>query len=308
MSNASPRVCAVVLNWNGADEAIQCLEHLAQQTYPHLETIVVDNGSVDDSVTRIRAAFPDVTVLENEVNLGFAGGINIGIRYALAQGFDFVLPLNNDLVLAPDCVEELVASSNLGFSFVTATIYYANDSRRIWSIGGNVHPLTLEKVGDARDEVDEAQLPDVMARDFVPGGATLMACRTLKEIGLFDEGYFLYYEDMDLSLRARRAGFRAAVATSARMWHGIARSSGGSDSPRERYWMARSSVRYFAAHARFWQVPPILFWRLGSAVRTTWRLWREGKREALAAYWRGLGHGLRDLFKTEAEFRRRSSA
>lgn len=295
----SPRVCALVLNWNGADEAIRCLESLCEQTYPDLELLIVDNGSTDDSVSRLSAAFPHVSLLQNAENLGFAGGVNVGLRHAMTRGFDYVLPLNNDLVLAPDCVQELVNVAGGDVAFVTGTIYYSGDSRRIWSIGGHVHPLTLEKTHDVRGDIDRGQLPPVMARDLVPGGATLMACAALEEIGLFDERFFLYYEDNDLSLRARRAGFRAAVATKARMWHAVASSSGGSDSPRERYWMARSSARYFAKNAQAWQVPIILFWRSGSAVRTTWRLLRRGKRRSLSAYWRGLRHGVGDLFKGE---------
>ena len=301
MNGSAPDVCALVLNWNGADDAIQCLQSLARQTYANLDSLVVDNGSVDDSVARIQEAFPSVTLLENAENRGFAGGVNVGIRHALAEGFDYVLPLNNDLVLAPDCVEEMVACAVNGASFVTATLYYANDSRRIWSIGGNLHPLTLEKTADARGSIDRGERAAVLERHFVPGGATLMAREALEKIGLFDEGYFLYYEDMDLSLRARRAGLRAVAATRARMWHGVASSSGGSDSPRERYWMARSSVRYFGTHARFWQWPIILCWRLGSAVRTTARLLQRRERESLAAYWRGLGHGVGDLLKPNRE-------
>lgn len=303
MNDRAPRVCALVLNWNGADDAIRCLESLAQQTYANLEMLVVDNGSEDDSVDRIQAAFPGVALLENAENRGFAGGVNVGIRYALEKDFDYILPLNNDLVLAPDCVEEMVDCALDGASFVTATLYYADDSRRIWSVGGNFHPLTLEKTADARGLIDGDELPAVLERQYVPGGATLMAREALEKVGLFDEGYFLYYEDMDLSLRAHRAGLRAVAATQARMWHGVSRSSGGSDSPRERYWMARSSVRYFATQARFWQWPIIFCWRLGSAVRTTARLFGNGERESLAAYWRGLRHGIGDLlpFKRKGE-------
>lgn len=290
-----PSVCALVLNWNGADDAIACLNSLTRQTYPALELLVVDNGSVDDSVARIRRAYPDVTILENSENLGFAGGVNAGLRHALAADYDYILVLNNDLVLAPDCVDEMVTQAQEGNAFVTAMLYYSDEERRIWSIGGNFNHWNLEKTDDARNQIDDGTFPEVLERDFVPGGATLMEARALQQIGLFDEGYFLYYEDMDLGLRAGDAGFRSVVATKARMWHGVARSSGGSDSPRERYWMARSSVRYFSKNARPWQLPLILLWRTGSAVRTTSRLLRTDRNESLRAYWRGLWDGLRDL-------------
>lgn len=294
MNPLRPLVHAVVLNWNGAEEAIGCLRSLETQTYPNIHPIVVDNGSVDDSIAQIRAAFPDIDLLQNAENKGFAGGVNVGMQHALEAGAKYVVVLNNDLVLDAECIEQMVLPAEEGAAFVTAVIYYTDDPQRIWSIGGNINRWNLEKTADARGQLDNGQFPAVIERHFVPGGATLMSCASLKEIGLFDEGFFLYYEDADLSLRAHRLGYKMAVATKARMWHAVSRSSGGSDSPRERYWMARSSVRYFRKHVAVWQWPIVSFWRTGSAMRTTGRLLRAGKREALASYWRGLWHGLRD--------------
>jgi len=290
---ASPLVYALVLNWNGADEAIACLKSLEEQTYSNLQIFLVDNGSIDNSILQIRTHFPNMPILANEKNLGFAGGVNVGLRYALNEGADYVLVLNNDLVLDSHCVSEMVRQAQADVAFVTAVIYYQDDSNCIWSIGGKINRWNLEKTADARGQIDEGQLPIVIERHFVPGGATLMSHHALKNIGLFDERFFLYYEDADLSLRAYRAGLRSVVATRAKMWHGISKSSGGSDSPRERYWMASSSVIYFSKNAYWWQLPIIIFWRTGSAIRTTWRLWRTRKKDALKAYWRGLKDGLK---------------
>jgi GT2 family glycosyltransferase len=99
---------------------------------------------------------------------------------------------------------------------------------------------------------------------------------------------------MDYCLRARRHGYRLRLAPAATMWHKVSSSSGGSDTPRERYWMARSSVLYFRKHAHFWQWPIILFWRTGSALRTSQRLLRKRRLDSLKAYWRGLLHGIRE--------------
>lgn len=102
------RVIALVLNWHGADDTIPCLRSIESQTYDAIETIVLDNGSEDDSVTRIRASCQDTEVHENGLNLGYAGGNNVAMRMALERGADFVLVLNNDTVLEPDCVERLL--------------------------------------------------------------------------------------------------------------------------------------------------------------------------------------------------------
>jgi GT2 family glycosyltransferase len=289
-----PIVYAVVLNWNGAAETIACLESLKRQTYTNIKLLVVDNGSTDDSIERITTAHPDIELKVNNQNLGFAGGVNTGLHYAFANKADHVLILNNDLTLDEKCVAELAAHTAHDVGFVAATIYYTDDPQRIWSMSGNINRITLERTKDVRGEVDNGQFARVLERHFAPGGASLMSRQAYEKIGGFDEGFFLYYEDADLSLRTRKAGLRVLVCSQAKMWHAISKSSGGSDSPRERYWMARSSVRYFAKHAAWWQIPVILFWRTGSAVRTTWRLWRSDRHRSLTAYWQGLWHGLHE--------------
>src|ERR1700691_2125480 len=127
-ANSNPAVSCVVLNWNGWRDTIECLDALRESTYPHLTVIVVDNGSSDDSVARIRFAHPDILVLESEKNLGFAGGNNIGIRYALAHRADYVWLLNNDTKPAPDALSTLVAKllTDQGIGAVASICYYAD--------------------------------------------------------------------------------------------------------------------------------------------------------------------------------------
>ena len=290
-----PFICAVTLNWNRPQDTITCLASLSEQTYPNLKLVVVDNGSSDDSANQIRAAFPEMTLIANATNQGFARGMNAGIRYALAAGAEHVFVLNNDTFLAPDALSRLVAQAEEGVGLLAPAIYYADAPQQIWSLGGQIHSGTLETVATARGQIDKGQWPAVLQRDFVPGCAMLLSRAALQEAGLFDECFFMYYEDLDLCLRLRRAGYRIVVVTRSKMWHKIALSSGGGGSPNERYWTARSSVRYFARHAQWWQWPIIIFWRTGSAARTTWRLLRQGKNAALKGYWQGLWHGLGEL-------------
>lgn len=146
--------------------------------------------------------------------------------------------------------------------------------------------------------MDEGQWTAVLPIDFVPGCGMLLTRQAIEEVGLFDEGFFMYYEDSDLCLRLKRAGWQLQTITTAQMWHKVSLSSGGEDSPNERYWMARSSIRFFAKHARYWQLPIIIGWRKASAIRTTLRLLRHGKFTALTAYWRGLRDGFKDRLIT----------
>lgn len=289
-----PLIYAVTLNWNRPADTIACLQSLSTQTAEALHLVVVDNGSTDDSIAQIRASFPQIDLIVNSQNKGFACGMNVGIRHALAQGAEAVFVLNNDTILAEDAVVQLMAQCRPGVGLVAPLIYYADPDDVIWSVGGKIHPWTLEVTGDQRDVRDDGQFTAVQSRDFVPGCGMLLTRSALQNVGLFDEKFFMYYEDSDLCLRLRRAGYEILVTPHARMWHKVASSSGGSDSPNERYWMARSSMRYFSKHAHWYQIPIILFWRMGSAIRTSYRLLRRNQHEAFRAYWRGLWAGFRD--------------
>ena len=307
-------VYVVIVNFNRAADTLECLASLARQKAPPakvclaLKTLVVDNGSQDGSPAKIEAAFPSVEQLHLPDNLGFAGGYNAGIRYALEKGAGWILIVNNDTILAQDCLYQLLEQASKilpAKAGILAPIIYEyprplkpfdeqNELARprIWSAGGKVNRLTLEKDDHLIGQIDPGNWPPVLEQDFVTGCAMLLNRQALEQAGLFDENYHLYYEDADLCLRIRQAGRTIFVVPTARLWHKVASSSGGRNSPQERYWMARSSVRFFASHARPYQLPFISLWRLGSALRTTWRLIRAGNWAALRAYWKGLRDGL----------------
>lgn len=292
-TESAPLVYCLTLNWRRPAETVACLGSLAAQSYANLRLLVVDNGSGDGSVEVIRAACPAAEMIASATNLGFAGGANLGLRHALEQGADLVFLVNNDTRVAPDTLSELVRRLDDSVGILAPLIYYAQPPDLVWSAGGRVHPWTLETVGDVRGQRDRGQWRTPMERDFVTGCAMLLTRRLLETVGLFDERFFLYYEDSDLCRRARLAGWRILVVPTAKVWHSVARSSGGSDSPDERYWMARSSVTFFRKHARGAQWLAIAPWRAASAIRTSLRLLSAGNRAACAAYWRGLRDGCR---------------
>jgi hypothetical protein len=152
----------------------------------------------------------------------------------------------------------------------------------------------MEKIGDARGQIDEKQWDTVLERDYLVACALLLSRCLLTQVGLFDERFFMYYEDSDLSLRACQAGFRLLLAPQAHVWHKVAVSSGGSDSPNERYWMARSSILFFGKHVRGWRWLIVLPYRAGSAIKTLLRLTLRHRPEAARAYGRGLRDGVAD--------------
>jgi GT2 family glycosyltransferase len=286
-------VYAVTVNWNRPDDTLECLRTLAAQSYPALGLLVVDNGSTDDSVARIQAEFPQADLVASPENLGFAAGANLGLHRALGAGADMVFLINNDTLVDPEAVAVLAAHVRPDVGILAPLIYYAEEPTCIWSAGGMRGHWTLDLHGDDRGVVDTGQWRDPVARDFVTGCGMLLTRELVRRVGYFDERFFMYYEDSDLCLRAQGMGFKVLLVPASKMWHKVARSSGGSDAPEERYWMARSSVQFYRKHAQTTQWLAIVPWRIASALRTTLRLLQHGRPEACTAYWRGLRDGWR---------------
>jgi GT2 family glycosyltransferase len=197
-----------------------------------------------------------------------------------------VLVLNNDTEVPPDVLEPLVhEASAAGVAIAAPVIYYHSAPRQVWSSGANRNPVTLELTGNQGRRRPLAQTTD---RDFVSGCAMLIKRSVLEQVGLFDERFFVYYEDSDYCLRVRRAGLRLRVVPAVSLWHKVSQSSDGSDSPGERYWMGRSSILFFQKHVRGWRWLAVVPWRLASTLKTTLRLLLIGRPRSAWAYLAGV--------------------
>jgi len=288
-------VCVIVTVWNQVDDTLACLETIINQDYQPLSILVVNNGSTDNTVKRVSETYPQVEILDLPENLGPTRGYNKGFRRALERDFNFVFLLNNDTLLAPNCITELIKeaeqSENIGLTM--PKIYYASEPNRIWSVGGWENKWNYEVERPGEKQIDEGQWEEAVDIDDAPFCAVLLRRTLFEAVGLPDEDFFLYYEDRDFSRRVQEAGFRLRLAPKATMWHKVSISSGGSGSPAERYWMARSGVQFYRKNvgmrSRWFVVVP---WRAASAVRTTFRLLRDGRFDSIRAYWLGLWHGI----------------
>lgn len=288
-----PLIYVVVVNWNRCQDTLECLDSLSHLTYPNFRLLVVDNGSNDGSVQAITQRFPTVELLTTPCNLGFSVGYNLGIRHALGQGSDFVLVLNNDTVVDSRLLDELVKYASLDVGVLAPKIYYYHKPNCIWSVGGQRHPLTLEMTDKGTGQLDRGQWAQVQERDYLVGCALLIRCEVFERVGFFDERFFAYYEDMDFCLRTKQSGYRLLLVPQARVWHKVAATSGGSNSPAERYGMAKGSVLFFRKHVRGLRWLIVIPYRLGSAIKTILRLLMQGRKESAWAYLRGLRDGLR---------------
>ncbi len=215
----------VIPNWNGRQDLPACLDSLREQTVP-IEIVVVENGSSDGSAEMLRMSYPDVTVLAQPVNLGFAGGVNVGLRYAMHRGHEYVALLNNDAIAAPTWVEHLVAemSRDEGVGMV-ASKFLTMDGTRIDSTGECYSTWGLPFPRGRGEERLDAY--DAHTELFgASGGSTLYRTEMLRDIGLFDEDFFAYFEDVDLSWRAHLRGWRVRLAPAAVAYHRIGATSG----------------------------------------------------------------------------------
>ena len=215
-------VTAVVLNWcNEADTAV-CLESLAAARYGALTVLLVDNGSPDGSGERLRARFPNVAYLQTGSNVGYAGGNNRGMRWALDHGAAFVLVLNNDTVVDPECVARLVgAAEETGAAVVAPQIRYFDAPDKVWYGGGDFSKVRAVGVHRLENHaLNREQVRSVAT--FVTGCSFLIRSDTLRAVGGFDESFFAYVEDAELSLRLTRAGCTMLYEPSALVLHRIA--------------------------------------------------------------------------------------
>ena len=241
------RVGMVILNWNRPADTIECLASIQTLSLKKcmLSVIVVDNASTDDSVSKIQSYKSQVKIIKNKENLGFAGGNNVGIKYALKLGMDYVMVLNNDTLLASNIVDQFLASANRNpdFGILSPKIYFkaGNEFHKdryktselgkvIWYAGGAIDWDNVYAGNIGVDEVDRGQFAEVREVDFATGTCMFIRASALRKIGGFDEKYFMYFEDVDLSLRMKNSGWRVLFDPEAVLWHKVAQSSGiGSD-------------------------------------------------------------------------------
>jgi len=260
--------------------------------YPNWRLLVVDNHSLDQTVEQVRDRFPSIEIIVNPVNLGFAAGVNVGIRRALDEGADLVLVINNDVIVAPSMLARLVEAVTPGVGAAAPLIYYLSEPKRIWSSGFSRHPLLLEMRDGARGELDRGRWQSPFEVDYLLGCAMLLSRTALDDVGLFNERYFFYYEDLDLCLRMQERGYCLITVPRAKMWHKGAGSAEMASAFRA-YHMARSSVIFFGTHARGLQKPLCLVFRLGSAMRKSLQFMGNGQLFLLRHYWRGIIDGWR---------------
>jgi len=226
MKPDAARVCIILVNWNGWQDTLACVESCRTLSYPNFEMVVIDNGSTDDSVARIRKRFPDVRIITAGANLGFAGGNNLGITWALERGASYVWLLNNDTVVEETSLSALVEAleRNPSAGIVGSKIYFFDRPATLWFAGGFVSPSRGWTYHRGEGERDNGQYDSEEDIDYATGASLLVRREAVEQIGPMSEDYFLYWEETDWCERARQAGWRVVYVPTSRIWHKVGAS------------------------------------------------------------------------------------
>ncbi len=238
------KVCIILLNWNGKKDTLECLASLVPLK---CQVLVVDNGSLDDSVATFRSKFPHVPVLETRANLGFAGGNNVGIEWALRHRAEWILLLNNDTIVDPNLLHAFLdaAQKRPQAKIFGAKILRYHTPNIIDHLGGYWDATKAEFFSHHSGKEDT--LIPMQSVDYVCGAALFMHRSVPEKIGLLEEKYFLFWEESDFCIRAKKAGFEVWTAPDAKIWHKVSSSFTGGK-PHTHYFWWRSRLLFLSRH------------------------------------------------------------
>jgi GT2 family glycosyltransferase len=264
-----PRVTVVVLTWNGLEDLTACLESFACVEYDNRTVVVVDNASEDATAAVVRERFPSVTLIVNGSNLGYVGGNNVGMRYALEHGADYIFILNNDTKMTPTVLDRLVdlmqGDRRIAVSGAK-NLLMANPSCT-WGKYGVLNWGPMLAKCEGRYQVDHAE-PSPKDVDWVIGNGCLMRREALQRVGLFDENFFQVHEDIDWCVRARRLGYRVVYVDDAAIFH---KGAASADPTRPvlfsyGYFLGRNPILFARKHASPLQWGKLLLMMLGGLL------------------------------------------
>jgi GT2 family glycosyltransferase len=241
-------VSIIILNYNGGEDVLECLASVAEIDYSNYETIVVDNGSTDNSVAEIRRRFPLVKIIENKTNLGFPAGNDVGIRASTAP---YVLLLNDDVVVDRQILKDLLsaAQSHPEAGIAGPAVLYYKEPERIWAAGAKISPFGYATHLDKGKRFAIGSLPHYA--DYITGCALLIKRNVIERIGLLDPAYFLYFDDADYCCRARKAGFKCLYVPSPTVRHKT--GAGWISNPVQAYYYMKNAVVFAKKNLMGWK-------------------------------------------------------
>jgi len=289
------KVTIIILNWNGKEDTIECVESVRNITYPNYEILIVDNGSTDGSQEVFKLKYPNIILIENQQNLGFAEGNNIGMRYALKRGTDYILLLNNDTMVDKHFLDELIkwAEMDQKVGIAGPKIYFYHEPNKICSLGANINLWTGRILNIGHKQIDKDQFEDIKKVDYVPGAAILVKRKVIEKIGLLDKNYFFYYEETDWCARAKKIGYSVIAVSESKIWHKIG-STAGKIEGFTLYYGTRSHFLFMKKNANkiqflFFLIFYILIYNM---LKTIYVIFKYRNLKSLITYYKGIYDGI----------------
>ena len=257
---SEPSVYIVLINYKNYKITGECIRSLKNIEYNNYKIVVVDNDSQNSSVGELNKEFAEnIHLIESKVNTGFSGGNNIGINYALGQGADYVLMLNNDTEVAPDFLNWLVKYSDENTATISK-IYYFDMPNKIWYGGGDLLPNKGKTVHYNMGEIDDCQEDSHVKKcTFATGCCILLHKNIINKVGLLDDDFFMYYEDTDYCIRILKNRLSIKYVPQSKIWHKVSSSSGGEASPLSIYYMERNRLYLLKKHRRYFMPLGVLY-------------------------------------------------
>lgn len=290
-----PSVVTIIINWKLKEETRRCLEAIQHLNYPS-RVIVIDNGSTDGSAEYLADLFPGLEMIALPVNIGFGAACNYAIRYLLSEeNTEYFFLLNNDTLIDPPALNHLINATqdypNVGI--LSPKIYYADSPHKLWYAGARRRRGVLAAANTGRGKIDHSQYEQIRKVDYVFGAAMLIHRSVFERIGLFDERFFLYLEDLDFCLRAQRAGFDLLYVPKAHIYHKVSASTEHYHSLRK-YHHVRSSILFLQKNASPLLIVPVLAFWFGVMMKMLFLDLFQGNLNIIRPYWLGLVNGIRD--------------
>lgn len=235
-------VAIVLVNYNGFKDTIECIESIKANNFKNYKIIVVDNASFSDDAKIIKEKCNDIILIKSKENLGFSGGNNLGIKYALDNKFDKILLLNNDTIIDADMIENLLKYSD-DSTIVTPKMYYYDEKNVIWYGGGYINKFT-GKANHYQINSEDQNDTDVKECTFATGCCIMIDSNIIEKCGYLSEEYFMYCEDTDYCLNLLKNNVKILYNPNAKLWHKVSKSTGGSLSEFSIYYMTRNRLIY----------------------------------------------------------------
>lgn len=293
------KLAIIIVNWNSISLTTDTLKSL-QKAEGKFDIIVVDNGSSNEEGINIKLAFPDIILIESETNLGFTGGNNLGLQYALNKNYELVMMLNNDVEVEPNFLLPLLdkMDKNSKIGAIQPLIYFHHDRQLIWNAGGKyLKILGISKTINAHSRLSIAI--DAKSIDWITGCAFMVRTKILQSIGLLEEKFFIYHEDVDLSFRIRNTGYELWIEPLSIIYHiagmankSLKKSKEGFVSPKVHFLNARNQIWVLKKYTQpiFW--PSVFVYHFLYSLLISLYFILRIRFVKLKAWWKGIEEGM----------------